>query len=155
MAKRRNERSESRTSGVDDLQFHVHADRARVEQVLTHLLRNAVNYNRPGGEVHVIVELPGNQMVRISVRDTGPGIPAERLESLFLPFERLDAAEREPEGKGLGLVLSKALVESMGGSIAVHSERGLGSTFAVELPGGSARTSPEGSRTARKQPPRP
>jgi signal transduction histidine kinase len=126
-----------RAIGAHDLQCHVHADRARLEQVLTNLLRNAVDYNRPGGEVHVMVEMQGNQRVRISVRDTGPGIPAERLESLFLPFERLDSAAHEPEGKGLGLVLSKTLVESMGGSIAVRSERGLGSTFVVELPVGS------------------
>jgi signal transduction histidine kinase len=141
-----------RTSGVDDLQFHVHADGARVEQVLTHLLRNAVEYNRSGGDVHVVVELQGDQMVRISVRDTGPGIAADRLESLFLPFETLDAGEREPEGQGLGLVLSKTLVESMGGAIVVRSELGRGSTFAVQLPVGSPLSDPDS--TGRAGPPR-
>ena len=141
-----------RTSGVNDLQFHVQADGARLEQVLTHLLRNAVDYNRAGGDVHVVVELQGDQMVRISVRDTGPGIPAGRLESLFLPFETLDVAAREPEGQGLGLVLSKTLVERMRGAIVVRSEVGRGSTFAVELPLGSPSSDPDS--TGRAGPPR-
>jgi PAS domain S-box-containing protein len=113
---------------------HVQADNQRLKQVLLNLLSNAVKYNREGGDIDVAcVQAPGER-IRITVSDTGPGIPADRLDRLFAPFERLGAEHTPVEGTGLGLALSKRLVEAMGGTLTVQSEVGSGTTFAVELP---------------------
>jgi signal transduction histidine kinase len=119
--------------GVYDLASSVSADKTRLLQVLSNLVSNAVKYNRPGGEVHIIAEETVTRRLRISVRDTGPGIPLDRVESLFIPFERL-GNDHASGGKGLGLVLSKALVIAMQGTIEVRSEPGHGSTFTIDLP---------------------
>jgi signal transduction histidine kinase len=111
----------------------VSADRQRLRQVLLNLLSNAVKYNRQGGNVEVRVEL-ADARLRVDVRDQGPGISPEGLERLFVPFERLDADRSAVEGSGLGLVLSKLLVEAMGGSLGVTSTLGEGSTFTLEFP---------------------
>ena len=120
---------------------HVLADRRRLQQVLFNLLSNAVKYNRPGGEVTLGVqegvpspETAGGSRRRIFVRDTGLGIEAVGLTKLFTPFERLGAAYGPVEGTGLGLAVSKQLVEAMGGTIGVESTPGAGSNFWVELP---------------------
>lgn len=127
---------------------HVMADRQRLKQVLLNLLSNAVKYNRRGGNVcfsHALMQLPAadglqsqeevpGQMVKISITDTGPGLSREDLEKLFIPFERLQAGTTEVEGTGLGLAVSRKLVEAMGGRITVESTPGQGSTFSVELP---------------------
>ncbi|MDX1931864.1 MAG: PAS domain S-box protein [Capsulimonadales bacterium] len=110
------------------------ADRHRLQQVFHHLLSNAVKYNRPNGSITVSVTVRPNRCLRISVRDTGPGIPPESLPKLFTPFERLDAPRFGIEGTGLGLVLSRTLVRAMGGILDVSSVPGQGSTFFVELP---------------------
>ncbi|MBW3658144.1 MAG: response regulator [Actinobacteria bacterium] len=115
----------------DDL--HVTGDRQRLRQVLINLLSNAIKYNRPGGTVDVLVRRHGDQ-VGVEVRDTGLGIARQDLEKLFRPFERLDAADREIQGTGLGLTLSRQLVEAMGGTLAVASTVGTGSSFTVQLP---------------------
>jgi signal transduction histidine kinase len=120
--------------GLYDVTYVVRADRARLLQVVQNLVTNAVQYNRQGGEVDVIAEMASSGQLRLSVRDTGRGIARDRLPSLFLPFERRDATDISREGRGLGLVLAKALVESMGGILTVRSELGFGSTFIVELP---------------------
>ena len=109
----------------------VRADRLRLKQVFLNLLSNAVKYNRTQGAVHVHVS-PGPR-VRVSVRDTGPGIPAARVEELFQPFNRLGREHGREEGTGIGLVISKRLVELMGGAIGVESVEGGGSTFWVEF----------------------
>jgi PAS domain S-box-containing protein len=111
----------------------VFADRQRVKQVLLNLLTNAVKYNRHAGKVSVRCE-PAGERLRVTVEDTGPGIPAELVGRLFRPFERLDADSSRVEGTGIGLALAKGLVEAMGGSIGVKSTVDVGSTFWFELP---------------------
>ena len=112
----------------------VFADRVRLRQVLLNLLSNAIKYNRAGGTIHLGARANGSGRLRIAVRDTGPGIPAERLKDLFQPFSRLDAEHGEVEGTGIGLTITKRLVEMMGGEIGVDSEIGVGTTFWFELP---------------------
>ena len=116
-----------------DESLHVLADRQRLQQVLLNLLSNAVKYNRPDGTVRASCERVGDDGLRISVTDTGRGIAADRLERLFTPFDRLGAEVSAVEGTGLGLALSKALVDAMGGTLYVRSQPGVGSTFCVEL----------------------
>jgi len=113
---------------------HVLADRQRLQQVFLNLLSNAVKYNRVGGEVWISCEDGADGALQIRVRDTGPGIAPDKLERLFTPFDRLGAEATDVEGTGLGLTLSKHLVEVMGGTMAVESSVGDGSTFSVELP---------------------
>ncbi|TMI82275.1 MAG: response regulator [Bacillati bacterium ANGP1] len=112
---------------------HVLADRQRLKQVLLNLLSNAVKYNRPGGTVTLSCQESGNGRLRVKVTDTGPGIPADKMERLFTPFDRLGAEQSEVEGTGLGLSLSKRLAEAMGGTLGIESTPGLGSTFWLEL----------------------
>jgi len=109
------------------------ADAMRLRQVLINLLSNAIKYNRPGGEVCLEArsEAAGITLV---VRDNGRGMTAEQLEHLFEPFNRLGRERSCIEGTGLGLALSKALVEHMGGRITVTSAPERGSAFAVWLP---------------------
>jgi signal transduction histidine kinase/ActR/RegA family two-component response regulator len=111
----------------------VYADRTRLKQVLLNLLSNAVKYNRDDGAV--IVEcVPGDEgRVRIAIQDTGAGLSPDELRSLFEPFNRLGRDGTGIEGSGIGLVLTKRLVELMGGVIGVHSTPGSGSTFWVDL----------------------
>ena len=110
------------------------ADAERLRQVLLNLLSNAIKYNYPAGQVTVTVDnRPGDQ-IRICVADTGRGIPEEQLGKLFVPFERLDAAQAGIEGTGLGLALSRQLIRAMGGATGVTSTSGQGSTFWIDLP---------------------
>lgn len=108
------------------------ADRERLKQVLLNLLSNGIKYNQPGGRVSVRT-VAGGGVARIEVVDTGWGIPAEDQGRLFQPFDRLGAALTDIEGTGIGLTLSKGLVEAMGGTIGFESAAGAGSTFWVEL----------------------
>jgi signal transduction histidine kinase/CheY-like chemotaxis protein len=114
-------------------QVHVLGDRQRLKQILLNLLSNAVKYNRPGGRVELACGPVGDGM-RIQVLDTGPGIAAEVMDQLFVPFERLGSEQTGVEGAGLGLPLSRRLAEAMGGTLAVETEVGQGSSFWVELP---------------------
>jgi PAS domain S-box-containing protein len=113
--------------------LQVHADRTRLQQVMTHLLSNAIQYNRIGGTVEVTCSVGPQQRLRISVRDTGFGLSAEKIDHLFQPFNRLGRETSAEEGTGVGLALSKRLVELMGGSIGAHSTVGVGSEFWIEL----------------------
>jgi signal transduction histidine kinase len=113
---------------------HVLADRQRLKQVLLNLVSNAVKYGRQAGNVTLSGVNTADGRLRISVRDDGPGIPADKLPRLFSPFDRLGAELSEIEGTGLGLTLSKTLVEAMGGRVGVDSAVGRGSTFWIELP---------------------
>jgi PAS domain S-box-containing protein len=115
-----------------DMTAYVTADQQRLKQVVMNLLSNAVKYNRSGGTVRVEVAA-GEARVRISVCDTGPGLEAEDLDRLFVPFERLAASAGGVAGTGLGLALSKRLIELMHGTITVESQPGAGSVFSVEL----------------------
>ena len=111
----------------------VKADRTRVKQVLINLLFNAIKYNRPGGTVVVECAPSPPLSIRISVRDTGAGLTAEQLAQLFQPFNRLGKGSDAEEGTGIGLVVSKRLVDLMGGAIGVDSTVGVGSVFWIEL----------------------
>jgi len=109
------------------------ADRQRLKQVLLNLLANAVKYNRDAGRVIVDLAPQPNERFRISMIDEGPGIPPEKRSLLFSPFERLGAEAGLREGTGLGLALSKRLVEAMGGAIG-ESAPASGSCFWIEFP---------------------
>ncbi|MFL6352675.1 MAG: ATP-binding protein [Bryobacteraceae bacterium] len=117
-----------------DANPYVTADRRRLQQVLLNLLSNAIKYNLPGGKVEVFCENVASGSVRISIRDTGIGIPTEFQSRLFAPFDRLRADQSDVQGTGLGLALSRKLIELMGGRIGVESEPGSGSTFWIDLP---------------------
>jgi signal transduction histidine kinase len=108
-------------------------DRTRLKQVLLNLVSNAVKYNNPGGEVVVNCLAIGNRCAGIEVRDTGIGIPAEMTETIFNPFKRLLQGKSISEGSGLGLMLSRRLVNLMGGQIKVASQPGSGSIFTVDF----------------------
>jgi len=112
----------------------VAADATRLRQVLLNLLGNAVKYNRRGGRVEVAVTAAAGD-VRIDVIDTGVGIAPEDLATLFQPFQRGAQARGSIEGVGIGLAVTRALVELMGGQVAVRSTPGAGSTFSVTLRG--------------------
>ncbi len=116
----------------DKPQF-VHADRTRVKQVFINLLSNAIKYNRAGGSVVVSCGPGLSNRTRINFRDTGDGLSADKLAQLFQPFNRLGQEVGAEEGTGIGLVVSKRLVELMDGQIGAHSTVGVGSDFWVEL----------------------
>ncbi len=113
---------------------YVFGDRQRVKQILLNLLSNAVKYNHEGGRVDLTCERVAEQRLRITVTDTGPGIPPESLDRLFVAFERMGREQTAVEGTGLGLPLSKRLAEVMSGTMGVTSAVGQGSSFWVELP---------------------
>jgi PAS domain S-box-containing protein len=113
--------------------YFVKADRTRVKQVLINLLSNAIKYNRVRGVVEVTCSANTAERVRISFKDTGEGLSPEKLAQLFQPFNRLGQEAGAEEGTGIGLVVSKRLVELMGGEIGVESTVGVGSVFWIEL----------------------
>jgi len=117
-----------------DSVYTVHADRTRIKQVLINLLSNAIKYNTPKGSVALDCSAnTASGRVRITVTDTGAGLPPEKLAQLFQPFNRLGQEVNGEEGTGIGLVVSKRLVELMDGNIGVESTIGTGSVFWVEL----------------------
>src|SRR5207253_4476414 len=97
------------------------------------LVSNGIKSNRDGGRLTVACDVAQDGRLRIRVTDTGPGIAPALQERLFQPFDRLDAEQRGVEGTGLGLALSKGLVQAMGGTIGVESVPGEGSTFWIEF----------------------
>ncbi|MGH2447803.1 MAG: sensor histidine kinase, partial [Chloroflexota bacterium] len=108
-------------------------DLDRLEQVLNNLLSNAIKYSPEGREVTVVVARQ-EESVRISVRDEGVGISAEDQEKLFQRFYRAGGEGHQVKGLGLGLYVTRRIIEAHGGTIAVHSETGRGSEFVITLP---------------------
>lgn len=113
--------------------WRVHADYTRTKQVLLNLLSNAIKYNVAHGRIEVSAEHQQDQ-IKIRVRDTGPGVDPARLDELFEPFNRLDAENSRVEGTGIGLSITRELVEQMHGQIGVDSQPGQGATFWFTLP---------------------
>jgi len=113
--------------------INVMADPVRLKQVVLNLLSNAIKYNNKDGSVHVQIKQTGNEIC-IAVRDTGDGLSESQQQKLFEPFERLDADLKAIQGTGIGLALSKRLMEMMNGTIGVESHKGVGSTFSITLP---------------------
>ncbi|MGH2528362.1 MAG: ATP-binding protein [Actinomycetota bacterium] len=145
---------ELRADLADGADGHAMADRQRLKQVLLNLLSNAVKYNREEGVVTVAFgEAHGT--VRIEVTDTGPGIPPDRIDRLFNPFERMGAEQGEIEGTGLGLALSKRLVEAMGGTISLEATSDRGTTFFIQLPRAEPPVSAHELAEKPSPPPRP
>jgi PAS domain S-box-containing protein len=116
-----------------DASLFVHADRTRLKQVLINLLSNAIKYNRTGGTVSVDWVVTPGECIRVSVQDSGAGLSHEMVVQLFQPFNRLGRERSTEEGTGIGLVMSKRVVELMGGVIGVESTPGVGSVFWFEL----------------------
>jgi signal transduction histidine kinase len=117
---------------IQDASCHVHADYTRLKQSILNLLTNSIKYNNESGKVSIKCRQLNNKRVRIDVRDTGYGIDADMQEHLFQPFNRLETGS-EIEGSGIGLAITRQLVEKMNGTISVKSVIGEGSTFSIEL----------------------
>ncbi|MEJ1958439.1 MAG: ATP-binding protein [Nitrosomonadales bacterium] len=115
-----------------DKSWFANADRTRVKQVLVNVLSNAIKYNREHGTVEVKCSCTPDHL-RIIVKDSGVGLPPDKVLQLFQPFNRLGQENGTEEGTGIGLVVTKQLVELMGGSITVESTVGVGSEFCIEL----------------------
>lgn len=113
--------------------YAIRGDRTRVKQVMINLLSNAIKYNRPGGAIVIRAVNDGHGFVRITVQDTGVGLSAEQMDHLFQPFNRLGQEAGSEEGTGIGLVVTRQLVELMGGTMGVDSTVGVGSAFWVEF----------------------
>ena len=111
----------------------VSSDRTRLKQILINLLSNAIKYNTAQGTVVVDYTVSAPDRIRITIKDTGAGLPPEKLAQLFQPFNRLGQEAEGEEGTGIGLVVTKRLVELMGGAIGVDSTVGAGSVFWIEL----------------------
>jgi signal transduction histidine kinase len=110
------------------------ADPEKLQQIVINLLGNAVKFTEPGGSITLSSEFAGN-CIEIKVADTGPGIPAEKLDRIFDPFVQAERRLNQPvQGVGLGLAISQDLAQAMGGKIIVESEVGEGSTFTLSLP---------------------
>jgi signal transduction histidine kinase len=123
---------------LDELTPHtttyVLADKTRLNQVLLNLISNGIKYNRKEGTVTLGMEKQADGIMSIQVTDTGMGIPQDKLENIFEPFDRLDAENSEIEGTGIGLTISKKLIELMKGRIGIDSTPGKGTQFSVFLP---------------------
>jgi len=119
--------------GRDDLPL-LWTDDTRLTQVLLNLLSNAVKYNRKGGTVTLTCQELPDRVLRISVADTGIGISTEKQDDLFKPFERLGLEAGMIEGTGIGLTITKQIIELLGGHIGFESEVGKGSTFWIDVP---------------------
>jgi len=125
----------------DVLSYTVCADKVRLKQAILNLLSNAIKYNREDGAIDVITQRVDKESVSISVKDTGKGLSEDKLKELFKPFHRLGAEKKGIEGTGIGLVITKNLIELMGGTIGVESKEGEGTTFTITFISQDIKTS--------------
>jgi PAS domain S-box-containing protein len=132
LAARRDVRIHLGAGGAEEVAVLADADRLR--QVVLNLLSNAVKFNRYGGEVNVAWEMISSRLVRLSVRDTGPGMPPAMLDRIFERFERVGMEGAGMEGSGLGLAVSNRLVELMGGTMSAENHPGSGAVLRIDLP---------------------
>jgi len=112
----------------------VKADSTRLKQVLINLLSNAVKYNSENGKITIAIEKSGDNQTRINITDEGAGLTSEQQAQLFIPFNRLGFEQTEVDGAGIGLVITKNIIELMGGKIGVECQPGEGCSFWFELP---------------------
>jgi PAS domain S-box-containing protein len=131
----------------------VRADATRLKQVVLNLLSNAIKYNRDGGRVTLGCKPTAGGMLRVSIADTGLGISPQKQGHLFQPFRRLGAESTDIEGTGIGLTITKRLIELMDGQIGFETEVGRGSTFWIELPLAADKPAAKGAVTARQYSP--
>ncbi|MBD3669720.1 MAG: CHASE domain-containing protein [Gammaproteobacteria bacterium] len=119
----------------NDRDFDLFADVVRLKQVLINLISNSIKYNKPGGKVSIYIENPDNRETAIIlVCDTGLGIPDDKGQELFEPFSRINPENSDVQGTGIGLSLTRKIVESMNGSVSYDSVLGIGTCFCIELP---------------------
>jgi CheY-like chemotaxis protein/anti-sigma regulatory factor (Ser/Thr protein kinase) len=130
--------TQARTRGISvtfqtvDSAWYANVDRTRAKQVLVNLLSNAIKYNRINGTVEVNCSSSAERLT-VCIKDTGHGLSPDQLVQLFQPFNRLGQENGKEEGTGIGLVVTKQLIELMGGTISVSSTVGVGSEFTIEL----------------------
>jgi CheY-like chemotaxis protein len=113
--------------------YIVNANHTSLKQALLNLLSNAVKYNQQQGTVTVSYEVKNNKQLRINVTDTGKGLSTEQQKQLFKPFERMGAEFTNVKGTGIGLTITRQLINMMGGSVGAESAAGKGSNFWIEL----------------------
>ncbi len=115
-------------------EFSFVADKLRFQQVMFNLLSNAIKYNKKNGSVFIDCEITDDSRLQVIIEDTGYGIPLDKQEFVFEPFSRLENPDLDEEGTGIGLSITKSLMEAMSGSVAVESEAGKGTTFFLTFP---------------------
>ena len=130
LAREKNVRINSEELGTQWVQ----ADRTRLKQAILNLLSNAIKYNQPGGSVTLYSKEHGNDRIRLFVDDTGIGISPEQRHELFKPFSRIHNQTHQVEGTGIGLSITRTIMQAMDGEIDMRSTPGKGSSFWLELP---------------------